>query len=64
MVISFLGGKQGRILQAYYDSKILIIQKTKFYDFFTVEAARPHIEHFLRYMASEAIGETKSFPMS
>jgi hypothetical protein len=61
MVISFVGEKQGRILQAHFNSKELVIKKSQFYDFSTVEKARPYIKLFLQYMASDVVDETKYF---
>ncbi|KAL1968426.1 hypothetical protein VTN77DRAFT_1955 [Rasamsonia byssochlamydoides] len=59
MVFSFMGGKQGRILQAYFNSQGLVIRKTQLYDFSTSEKAKLSTELFLQYMTSDMIGDTQ-----
>lgn len=58
MVFSFIGEKKGRILQAHFSYNGLVIRKSKLYDFSTAEKAKPHIELFLQYMASDTVGDT------
>lgn len=59
MLFSFMGGTQGRILQAYTNNEGLVIQKSKLYDFSTLENFREFINLFLRYLTSNAVGDTQ-----
>lgn len=57
-MLSFMGAKQGRILQAYFTNKTLRIFKSHLCDFSTPEKAEEPLQWFLQYMASSAVGNT------
>jgi hypothetical protein len=53
MIFSFIGEKQGRVLQAHFGHQGLVIWKSQLYDFSTEAKARKPTELFLQYMSSE-----------
>ena len=60
MILSFMGEKKGRIIQAYCSGHILTVRKSELYDFSTPEKAERPVELFLQYMASDMGGDTLS----
>lgn len=63
MIFSFMGEHNGRILQAHFDGEELVVRKLQLCDFSTKEKAQDNIQLFLRYMASEPVGDTRSLPL-
>lgn len=57
MIFSF-GAKHGRILQAFYDGKNLVIRKSKLIDL-TDLSSRP-FDVFVRFAASKPVGNTRT----
>ncbi|OJJ45041.1 hypothetical protein ASPZODRAFT_70613 [Penicilliopsis zonata CBS 506.65] len=60
MVISIMAGMKARVLQAHYNYQGLVIRKSQMISFPTVDEALPNIDLFLRFMASECVGDTKN----
>ncbi|KAJ9196909.1 hypothetical protein DTO164E3_4256 [Paecilomyces variotii] len=58
MIFSFMGRK-GRILQAHTSDRMLIIRKSKLYDFSTLQEFREKTSLFLRYLTSQVVGDTQ-----
>lgn len=53
LVLSYMGSKHGRIIQAHHDGKEMIIQCSELFSFKDKET--PPVELFLRYYCSEPI---------
>ncbi|CAI7653377.1 unnamed protein product [Penicillium viridicatum] len=56
LVLSFLGDQQGRVIQASYDGKGMILQYSQIWSF--ADAEKAPVELFLRYRLSEPVGGT------
>lgn len=59
MIISFMNSFQGRILQAHVTDSELLIQKTKLHSFRTQSEFEQSMQLFLRYIASDRVGDTR-----
>lgn len=60
MVFSFMAPLRGRVIQAYHDGHELVLQKSKFFGFSSVETVP--FELFMRHLASMPVGNTENFP--
>lgn len=54
LVLSFLGDQQGRVIQALYDGKGIILQYSQLWSF--ADAEKAPVELFVRYALSEPVG--------
>ncbi|RLL93681.1 hypothetical protein CFD26_103290 [Aspergillus turcosus] len=58
LVLSFMGDKQARLLQAYFGDKGLVVYKSQLLSFQDPEAAEKSIEFLLQFMAGKLVGST------
>lgn len=58
LLLSFMGAKRGRILQAYFVDGHLVIHKTRLYSFATPHVAKRSMRLFLQFMCSSMGGDT------
>lgn len=59
MLFSFMG-HHAKIIEAYHDGANLIVRQSRLFEFDSYETAP--IDLFVRYLASEAVGDTTKFP--
>ncbi|RHZ43228.1 uncharacterized protein CDV56_100528 [Aspergillus thermomutatus] len=58
LVLSFMGDKQARLLQAYFGDQGLVIYKSRLLSFQVLEDAEKSIEFLLQFMAGKLVGST------
>lgn len=58
MLLSFMAGMKGRVLQAYFADEGLVIYKSRLFSFEGARNGEISAEFFLEYMMSEMIGDT------
>ncbi|KAL4807902.1 hypothetical protein BDV18DRAFT_159110 [Aspergillus unguis] len=59
-VISCMSGYAARVLQAWYIDEELVVCKSKYYYFDTLEERRENMKLFLLYLGSEPVGDTRA----
>ena len=59
MVVSSMGSKEGRIVQAHVTNSGVVVQKSKLYSFKSAKDLKNSGDLFSRYMASRRIGDTR-----